>query len=222
MKKLIAPLCLLLFTVLLAMAVSEIYFQKTFNLIDKFKIYEYTLLIDHWHIALTEIFLGALLIIPAWRTNKALTERVLEILIRLGIGGMFIFASIYKISSPKAFAVSIAQYQFLPENLVNLWALVLPQVEFWFGLALIVTPFVKECAWVILGMFMSFIVALIWAIALELDIVCGCFAAGEVFGAQSSKEAWITLVRNLILLVPTTWLLTRKNENLLYLAIRRG
>ena len=164
------------------------------------------------HIGIAATVLGALLIIPAWKINRKLTERILEVLIRIGIGGMFIFASVFKIIDPKGFAVLIAQYQFLPHNLVNLWALILPQVEFWFGLALIVTPFVKECALVILALFASFIVALVWALILDLGITCGCF---QIDGAQSKSEAWIALIRDLVLLGPTAWLLTRKNSYIL-------
>jgi len=163
------------------------------------------------HIGIAETVLGVLLIVPAWKINRGLTERILEILIRLGIGGMFIFASVFKIADPKGFAVLVAQYQFLPHNLVNLWALILPQIEFWFGLALIVTPFVKECVLVILALFACFIIALVWALALDLGITCGCF---QIDGAQSKAEAWTALIRDLILLGPTTWLLTRKNKSI--------
>jgi hypothetical protein len=141
--------------------------------------------------------------------NRNLTARILEILIRLGIGGMFIFASYFKIADPRGFAVLIAQYQFLPHDIINMWALILPQIEFWFGFALIVTPFIKECTVVILALFASFITALVWALALDLGITCGCFA---IDGAQSKSEAWTALIRDLILLWPTIWLLTRNNR----------
>jgi len=214
MKKCVVSVCISLATVFFTLGVLEISFPEVFSwanfdfILDKFpKAWKYGL-----HIGIVEVVLGALLIIPAWKADKNLTEKTLEILIRLGIGGMFIFASIFKIADPKGFAVLIAQYQFLPHNLINLWALVLPQVEFWFGLALIVTPFVKECTLVILGMFASFIIALVWALALDLGITCGCF---QLEGAQSKAEAWTALVRDLILLWPTIWLLTRKNKMLL-------
>jgi hypothetical protein len=200
-------------TVFFALGVFEISFPDVFSLTEigfvseKFP--------NSWkygvHIGIAETVLGVLLVVPAWKINRGLTERILEILIRLGIGGMFIFASVFKIADPKGFAVLVAQYQFLPHNLVNLWALVLPQVEFWFGLALIVTPFVRECVLVILALFASFIIALVWALALDLGITCGCF---QIDGAQSKAEAWTALIRDLILLGPTTWLLTRKNKSI--------
>jgi len=207
----IAILAIFFAAVLFTLGVFEISFPDVFSLtnfdfvLNKFpRAWKYGL-----HIGIAEVVIGALLIIPAWKINRSLTERILEILIRLGIGGMFIFASVFKIADPKGFAVLIAQYQFLPHNLVNIWALILPQFEFWFGLALIVTPFVKECVLVILALFACFIIALVWALALDLGITCGCF---QIDGAQSKAEAWTALIRDLILLGPTAWLLTRGNS----------
>ncbi|MCL2208212.1 MAG: hypothetical protein FWB90_09025 [Fibromonadales bacterium] len=206
MKQHVLPAVLIFFALILfVLGVFEISFPEIFNMADKFDAWKYYL-----HIGIAETALSVLLLVPAWKMNRALTERVLEILIRVGIGGMFIFASIFKIEDPKAFAVSIAQYQFLPQNLVNIWALILPQVEFWFGLALIATPYVKESTLAILGMFACFIIALVWALALDLDIVCGCFP--DIMGAQSKTGAWTTLIRDLVLLGPTIWLLTRKTK----------
>jgi len=209
MKKYLVPACIFFAAVLFTLGVFEISFPELFSwadvgfIADKFpNAWKYGL-----HIGIVEVVLGALLIIPAWKINKSLTEVILEVLIRIGIGGMFIFASIFKIADPKLFASLIAQYQFLPHNLVNLWALILPQFEFWFGFALIVTPYVKECTLVILALFACFIIALVWALALDLGITCGCF---ELEGAQSKSEAWTALIRDLILLWPTAWLLTRK------------
>jgi len=209
-KLIISAGSLVLATALFVLGVLEISFPDIFSwtnfdfILSKFpNAWKYSV-----HIGVAETVLSALLIIPAWKTNTKLTAMVLEILIRLGIGGMFIFASYFKIADPKGFAVLIAQYQFLPHNLVNLWALILPQFEFWFGLALIVTPFVKECTLAILAMFASFIIALVWALALDLGITCGCF---QIDGAQSKSEAWTALIRDLVLLGPTIWLLTRKN-----------
>jgi hypothetical protein len=211
MKKCIVPVCIFLATILFALGVFEISFPDVFSLanfdfiLNKFpNAWKYGL-----HLGVVEVVLGVLFIIPAWRINRNLTERILEALIRLGIGGMFIFASVFKIADPKGFAVLIAQYQFLPHSIVNLWALILPQFEFWFGLALIVTPFVRECTLVILALFVSFIIALAWALSLDLGITCGCF---QIKGAQSKSEAWTALIRDLVLLWPTVWLLTRKNK----------
>jgi hypothetical protein len=221
-KYIVPAICLFFAAILFVLGVLEISFPdlsltSSDSVLDKFpNAWKYGM-----HAGIAETVLSGLLIIPAWKINKKLTGNILEILVRVGIGGMFIFASVggggvSKIADPKSFAVLVAQYQFLPTNLVNLWALILPQFEFWFGLALIVTPFVKECTWVILGMFGAFIIAIVWALFHNLDIACGCFP--ELSGAPSSKaDVWTVLIRDLVLLWPTIWLLTRENKSIIRL-----
>ena len=194
-KHILSTILLLIATFLTAVCVAEVAFPESFltftdyeSLIEKFpKIWKYNI---HVGIAI----------------------KGLETLFRIGIGGMFIFASLFKIQDPKQFAVLVAQYQFLPDFVNNFFALVYPQFEFWFGLALIVTPFTKECSLAIFGMFVSFIIALIWALALDLGITCGCF---ELEGAQSKSETWTALIRDLILIGPTFWLTLRPNKSLI-------
>jgi hypothetical protein len=220
-KYIIPPIYLFFAAIFFALGVIEISFPD-FGLTSSNVVLKY--FPSAWkygiHAGIAETVLSVLLILPAWKINKTLTGNILEVLVRAGIGGMFIFASIgggnvSKIADPKSFAVLIAQYQFLPANLVNLWAIILPQFEFWFGLALIVTPFTKECTLVILGMFAAFIIAIIWALAHNLDIACGCFP--ELSGAPSSKaDVWTVLIRDLVLLWPTIWLLTRKNKSIIF------
>ena len=148
--------------------------------------------------------------------QKDFAIRALETLCRIGIGGMFIFASIFKIQDPHQFATLVAQYQFFSALHVdfvnNFFALVYPQFELWFGLAMIVSPFVKESAFAIFWMFVSFIIALAWALWNDLGITCGCF---ELEGAQDKAEAWTSLIRDIILIWPTFWLATRKNKSLI-------
>lgn len=214
-RHLISAILLLIATFLVAVCVAEISFPESFltftdyeSLIEKFpKIWKYNL-----HVALGSLAVAILLIIPAYRIDKKFSLKAIETLFRIGIGGMFIFASVFKIQDPKLFATLVAQYQFLPDFANNLFSLIYPQFEFWFGLALIFTPFVKESALAIFAMFVSFIIALAWALALDLGITCGCF---ELEGAQSKSEAWTALIRDLILIGPTFWLTLRKNRSLI-------
>lgn len=106
----------------------------------------------------------------------------------------------------------VAQYQFLPSWSVNLFGLIMPQLELWTGLALIFTRWNREATALLLAMFMAFIIALAQAVFRNLGITCGCF---EIEGAVDKKEAWIALVRDIILLAPTVWLLTRPNRGLI-------
>ncbi len=56
---------------------------------------------------------------------------------RLLLGGIFIYASVDKILYPAGFAQTIHNYQLLPDILVNITAVVLPWIELFLGLFLI-------------------------------------------------------------------------------------
>ena len=214
-KHIFAAALLLIATFLVAVSVAEVAFPESFLtftdkefLIEKFpKIWKYNI-----HVGLASLALGILLVVPAYRKDKDFTIKGLETLFRIGIGGMFVFASIFKIQDPKQFATLVAQYQFLPDFINNFFGLVYPQFELWFGLAMIFKPFIKESALAIFWMFVSFIIALTWALALDLGITCGCF---ELEGAQSKSEAWTALIRDLILIGPTFWLTLRPNRSII-------
>lgn len=162
-------------------------------------------------IGILEVVCSGALLWPAFRADSVLAGKLLETLARIGLGGMFVFASWFKIQNPLGFAMLIAQYQFLPSWAVNLFALVLPQMEFWTGLAIVFTPWSREAASLLLLMFAAFIVALGQAVARHLGITCGCF---ELDGALDKREAWISLVRDIILLAPTLWLVRRPSRGL--------
>ena len=164
------------------------------------------------------VIIASGLIFPAIKIQRDFAIRALETLCRIGIGGMFIFASIFKIQDPHQFATLVAQYQFFSalhlDFVNNFFALVYPQFEFWFGLAMIVSPFVRESAFAIFWMFVSFIIALAWALWNDLGITCGCFELDDG-NAHDKAEAWTSLIRDLILIWPTLWLATRKNHSLI-------
>ncbi|MBQ1823782.1 MAG: hypothetical protein II121_01380, partial [Fibrobacter sp.] len=155
-----AGLILLVASFFVAVGVAEISFPEsllTFTdqewLMDIWpKAYRYNI-----HVGVGACALCGLLIIPAYKLQKDFSIRALETLCRIGIGGMFIFASIFKIQDPHQFATLVAQYQFFSalhlDFVNNFFALVYPQFELWFGLAMILSPFVKESAFAIFWMF---------------------------------------------------------------------
>lgn len=205
--------------VLTAFCIAEISFPETFLTISD-KDWFIDIFPNGWKYNV-QIGIGALvvacgLLLPVYKLDKVFALKGIETLCRLGIGGMFIFASIFKIEDPHQFATLTAQYQFFGafglENVTNFFSLVYPMFEFWFGLAMIVTPFVRESALAIFGMFVSFIIALAWALFKDLGITCGCF---NLEGAQDKAEAWTSLIRDLILIWPTLWLAFRKNRSLI-------
>lgn len=95
--------------------------------------------------------------------------------LRLGLGLIFVLASLDKIAHPALFAQAIANYRILPEALLNPVALLLPWVEAVAGLALCCGVLVRGAALVAAGLMAVFFTALLSALARGLDIACGCF-----------------------------------------------
>ena len=212
MKTVLSALALLIATILFALGICEISFPDFFSWTEVLskhfpKLYRYGV----W-IGVGECALSAGLATVAWALDRKFARKGLETLFRLGLGGMFITASLFKIHDPRGFAVLVAQYQFLPHDVVNFFALLMPMAEFVFGVLLVVTPFTRENSSLLFVMFLAFIVALASAIYRDLGITCGCF---ELEGAQDKAEAWTSLVRDLVLLGPCFWLTRLPNKSLL-------
>ncbi len=114
--------------------------------------------------------------------------------VRIYLGVVFIAASLYKISEPSQFALSIATYDILPLGLVNLMAILLPWLEVITGITLIAGFWTRASALCILGMMVMFTAAIAIALARDLHMSCGCFASAE---AEDDISA-LTMVRDLL------------------------
>jgi len=130
------------------------------------------------------------------RTRRFLASLALPA--RIYLGGVFIFASIYKIQEPYEFALSVATYQISPLYLINLFAIILPWLELFVGITIIAGFWTRESAFLILGMMVLFAVALAYALAQGHEMTCGCFASQEAvdqIGVHTLVRdiVWITL-----------------------------
>ena len=125
------------------------------------------------------------------------THRYLALALRLYIGGLFIYASMYKINYPAEFAEAIVGYQIVPYWAVNIFAIVLPWVELISGV-LLIAGIRARSATVIIGLLMTmFTIAVFVNLMRDAPISCGCFQAiGE-------KISWWTLGRDMIWIVMT-------------------
>ena len=121
-----------------------------------------------------------------------LTHQYLALVLRLYIGGLFIYASMYKINYTAEFADTIASYQIVPYVAVNIIAVVLPWVELISGV-LLVAGIRARSAVVFIGlMLIMFSIAIFINLMRDASISCGCFhTIGE-------KINWWTLVRDII------------------------
>lgn len=125
------------------------------------------------------------------------TKRHLTTAVRVLLGGVFVYASISKIADPVTFAGSVAAYRILPYFASYLVAAVLPWLELFCGLLLILGTRVRGSAVIVGALNLVFIAALASAIARGLDIDCGCFRH------VGKSSPWTALLRDLVLLAMT-------------------
>lgn len=106
--------------------------------------------------------------------NKIFGHPFVILTARLILGYIFVTYGMGKILAPEKFASEIANYALFPEFALNLIALILPWLEFIAGLLLVLGLRLKSSS-AISGILMaSFILSVLWAMALGLDINCGC------------------------------------------------
>ena len=131
-----------------------------------------------------------------WLKN-GLTHPVLGLFLRVYVGGVFIYASMYKINYPAEFAETIASYQLIPYWAINLTALVLPWIELVAGVLLVLGIRTKSAAAVIGFLLLVFSLAILVTMVRGIPIGCGCFTSVD------EPLGWRTLVRDLMWLALT-------------------
>ena len=122
--------------------------------------------------------------------------------IRIGLGLLFIYASLDKIWSPGLFAKAISNYRILPLPLLHISAIILPWLELVCGFALITNKYSRAANALIAGMLMVFILAILSAMFRGLDFNCGCFN----LDVEESNMGLTKIVQNLGLLLCTAYL----------------
>ena len=134
-------------------------------------------------------------------------NRSVNFVIRLVVGGLFVYAGAEKIFDPVSFAGDIVNYRLLPHTLTNLLAIVLPWVELLAGLMLILGIWVRASALVVAVLGLVFVVAITQALARGLDIRCGCFGTVE-----ASKVGVTHLLLDFACLLSAIWLVWQADD----------
>ena len=122
--------------------------------------------------------------------------------LRLFLGLVFLYASYDKILQPQAFALTVYNYQLLPDSLINLTALVLPWLELVLGLCLISGLWLPGTTVISTGLLAVFMSALILNLLRGLDIHCGCFSTQ----ADDGPAGILTVARDLGFLAASVYL----------------
>ena len=125
--------------------------------------------------------------------------------LRLGLGGMFLYSAWSKVQDPGMFQTMVDNYRMLPAGVTALFAVTMSTAELLVGAMFIFSKWTRAAAFATAVMLAMFIVALTQAQIRGLDISCGCFSESE----KNPHEVLHALVRDVLLIVPTAWLLIK-------------
>jgi putative oxidoreductase len=134
--------------------------------------------------------------------------KILNFILRLALGGIFVYAGAGKIIDPAGFATDIGNYRLLPHDWIHLMAITLPWIEVVAGLLLILGVWKRASALLITLMLVAFIAAIGQAVARNLNIECGCF--GTVGGRQVGL---IAIAEDVAMLAAALWLTWREKDS---------
>ncbi|MEM9372481.1 MAG: MauE/DoxX family redox-associated membrane protein [Planctomycetota bacterium] len=143
---------------------------------------------------------------------KLLESIVVQLALRIGLGGVFCFAAFKKLSDPQSFAEAIKGFKVLEvaqfEPLMVTGAFVIPWVEMIAGLMLVFGLRTRAAASAIGLALVGFIGLLISIIARDIDASCSCF--GDLNFGCPGKIGWCQVLRNTIMLMPAIYLVWRQ------------
>lgn len=123
---------------------------------------------------------------------------VAALIARVLIGGVFLFAAYAKLSDPQSFSESIQAFRITewdPFVLFSTYAL--PCTEAIAAVMLILGLWSRAAAFVIAGLLIVFIVAVISVLLRHLDVHCGCFGRFRLFCGP--EIAWCKVWENSVL-----------------------
>jgi uncharacterized membrane protein YphA (DoxX/SURF4 family) len=130
-----------------------------------------------------------------------------QLVFRLLLGALFVYASLDKIASPAGFAKAVYQWQIGGPVFSNFVAVTLPWVELAAGLLLLAGVWRREAALVVACLLVIFLAAATSVLARGIDVEnCGCVSVAKQAADSAWPPAWMRgvgwylVARNLALL----------------------
>lgn len=136
-------------------------------------------------------------------------------LIRFGLGMVFVYAGLSKLSDPRAFARILSGYDLIPDALLVTAAIGLPILELMAGIGVILA--IRGSLSLIFFLLVLFVTVLCYGILKDLNMDCGCYSAEELKGQAG---LWKAVYRDLVMLAAALllfvfrWIQAGRMENL--------
>lgn len=132
-------------------------------------------------------------------------QRVVSLLVRLGLGGVLVVAASLKIADPQQAALAVQAYQILPVSVAEMVGYGLPLIELGLGVLLILGLGTRLSAIGAGALMTAFVIGVASAWGRGLSIDCGCFGGGGQV-AQGEANYVPVLLRDAFFVVLAGWL----------------
>jgi len=136
---------------------------------------------------------------------------LLQLPLRVALGGIFMFAAYNKIPAIQSFAEAIKGFRVVDADthpeLIIIAAFVIPWFELLAGLMLVLGLRARSAALGIGLLLILFIGGLLHVIFGGIDADCSCF--GDTKFPCGTSVGWCQVIRNIVLLIPTAYILWR-------------
>jgi len=129
-----------------------------------------------------------------------------QVIVRASIGLVFVCSAIAKLRAPAAFVRGVVEFHVLPPSLARVYGWSLPVIELGTGLLLVFGLYIRIAAFTSVLLLSSFATAMLAAVLNRRETTCHCF--GDMV---RSRVGFHNLVEDLVLLIPSLWLLLESN-----------
>lgn len=119
----------------------------------------------------------------------------IQVMMRLVLGGVFLWAGIVKIPDLELFSYTVRAYHLLPDFLILPVTILVPYLECVIGLCLILGFWTQASLLIASSLLITFAGALGTKIYQGVNMSCGCFG----FGAERGSLEWV-LAQDVLLL----------------------
>ncbi|MBS42706.1 MAG: DoxX family protein [Nocardioides sp.] len=134
-----------------------------------------------------------------------------QLLARLAVGGVWVYAGLLKLPDPVASIESVRAYELLPASFVEPVGYLLPPLEVVLGVALVLGVMTRGAAVLSAVVLLAFTIGIASAWARGLEIDCGCFGDGGANPDATLQYPW-ELLRDVTLGVLSAWLVVARER----------
>jgi uncharacterized membrane protein YphA (DoxX/SURF4 family) len=145
------------------------------------------------------------------RRLSAIFKKGVLVSLRILLGSVFVYASIDKIAFPLRFAEIVQNYHILPIFLIKPFSILLPWIELFVGVSLIVGLYVNRCALISSLLVAVFMVAIAIRSFAGPIKECGCMS--ELSFLKSDKASVLILRDTIILMIGVSIFIFNKVQN---------